>query len=89
MKDITKPDKAWFQELKREDATRVSIQAETSYRRAYREFNPPRDLRPLEDRVSEAIAWGTPDHESAGMSQASLVSLLSELNRAYKQAKPK
>ena len=40
-------------------------------------------------RVSTAIAWGTPDNESLGMTHGELISLLSECHRAMSNPLPK
>lgn len=39
---------------------------------------PVRIVRPLFDRISEAISWGIPDHESRGLSSEEFTKLLAE-----------
>ena len=73
-KYVTSVDKAWKAELRREDSLRDKYRPQPRY-------EPPRDTRPLDVRVSEAIAWGVPDRESVGCTPEQFTSLLAELQR--------
>lgn len=64
-------------------------------------LNPPRPIvgrdsmglpvfasrKSLEERISTALAWGAPDHESTGMNHAELLQLLQEARDEIRRLK--